>query len=861
MLSCVVALGALGVSADTAPPTISLDLDESTLTQYAQPKSGVNCAANSAFCRQRTGANAYGGGTHGYTENFSKTCPAGPRTDATSCPVPTARAYDHHDGELSVVKKIYLVNNNGVKGSTTQTFDKINYALRSEWLMTFDAEDNAGNKAQQIVFAMILDDTTAPTITPKTGSPHVLEACDKDNTGQDVASRQYWLAPNNNPAMDNYDGDLTNELKITVKAPNAAQGNTYTQNSVTPPRIELNTHVLGTWTMTYSVHDHAGMFGANGQDNSASMIGQVVVRDTIAPALYCNKQKCVFETKVRSSVNSNGFISSVATTSKEACCDLCETQQWSRVVGSNAATNPAKCSYFHFEVAKEYNCHLFSSSAMTQPLVAATGVIGGYPQQCQNENVHECAAPYTAAGAKCIDIHDSLESDGKISSTALTVTATTVAPGAAAPATGETIDNTKTGTYTVAYTCSDLSANPAVEQKRTVKVVDTITPTLKITTGVRHAADATRLGQASYTSKGNIDDLFVVQHSAGFANDVAHLQRLTTKESGFTCTDTCDGSLTNDVKVDILTGSCNGDKISLTLTATMLVQPKNYYLKYTCTDKASNTATKCRTVEVVDNTKPVITIIGEDKMTLEADAIKQYADSGAICSDQVDGLISEKIVVTGAIVKLATPNTYTIIYNCKDAQGNAAVAANRVVVVKDTKCPTCVIGGQQLITREASFPYADGGATCTDSLDGSLGPATAHSTVNVETTGTYTVSYTTTDKAGNVGCAAYVRTVVVKDTLKPVIALRYQGKLVHTSSVAGNVGLNGQANPAGVAFQQSNGLGNPHLVDSGGSGGTFMAESNSHSSLMMAAVASSVVGIALLAVAHKRSASDLTSIV
>jgi len=609
------------------------------------------------------------------------------------------------------------------------------------------------------------------------------------------------------------------------------------------------------------------MFGTNGQDNAASIVGQVVVTDTIAPALYCNKQKSVFETGVRSSVNSDGFISSVATASKEACGNLCEKQQWSRILGANAATNPAKCSYFHFEAAKQYNCHLFSSAAMTQPLTTVAGVIGGYPQQCQNPNVHECAAVYTAAGAKCIDIHDSLESDGQLSATALTATAKTTKPDASVVS-SEMVDNKKTGTYTVVYTCSDLSANAAAPQARTVKVVDTVTPVLSITTGVRHAADATRLGQASFASKGNMDDLFVVQHSAGFAEDVAHLQRLTTKESGYTCTDSCDGSLTSKVTVDVHTGikGCDGDKISLVLTPTLLIQPKNYYLKYTCSDAANNIATKCRTVEVVDNTKPAITIIGMDQMELEADAVKQYADQGAICSDQVDGLISENIVVTGQVVKLAAPNTYTIVYNCKDKQGNAAVAANRVVVVKDTKCPTCVLSGEALLTREASFPYADGGATCTDTLDGSLGAAKVHSNVNIETTGTYTVSYTAADKAGNAQCKAggYVRTVVVKDTLKPVIALRYEGKLVHTSSVAGNVGINGQANPAGVAFGTAGGS-NPHLVAAQSS---LMSEQNNNNSggssfVVAAAVVSSVVGVALLATAtvRTRSASDLTLIV
>jgi hypothetical protein len=838
-------------SVETAAPVISLDLDIADPVAYTGATAGKGCSGSAAYCRARSGATAYGGGTHGFTENFSKTCPAGPNTNVETCPVPTARAYDHHDGELSVVKKLYLVNNNGVKGSTSQEYDNIDYKLRSEWLMTFDAEDGAGNKAQQIVFAMILDDTTKPTITPKTASPATLEACDKDNFGQQVDDRQFWLVPNNNPAMDNYDGDLTDQLKINVKAPNAAEGTDYTQSAATPPKIQVNTHVLGEWTLTYSAHDHAGMFGENGEDNAASMVGKVVVRDSLPPTLYCAKQKCVMETGgVRSSVNGNGFISSAVAADESACCDLCEKQQWSRVVGSNAATNPAMCSYFHFS-ATGGQCHLFSSSALTEPLTVAAGVSGGYPQQCQNENTHECAATYTVAGAKCIDIHDSLESDGVISATALTATAKTTGPDAAV-VNSETVDKSKVGAYTVSYTCSDLSGNAATAVARTVNVVDSTKPVLSITTGVRHQEDASRLGQASYDANGNIDDLFVIQHSSGYTADVQHLQRLTTKESGFTCTDTCDGSLTDDVTVGIHTGSCDGDQISLNLSDDLLMQPKNYYIKYTCADKTGNAVSKCRTIEVADKTKPVITVVGQDLMTSEASATEVYADKGAICSDQVDGLIPEKIQVTGAVVDLAVPDSYTVTYNCKDSANNEAIPINRIVKVEDTKCPTCTILGATEITREASFPYADGGATCTDTLDGAL-TATVHNGVDVETTGVYTVSYTVQDKAGNANCADYVRTVTVKDTLKPVIALRYEGKLVHTSSVQGNVGANGQVNPAGTFGAE--GVGNPHL-EAG-----LMAQMGASSSWMVAAVASGVVGLALIAFGSTRQTQELEAAV
>jgi hypothetical protein len=64
--------------------------------------------------------------------------------------MPTARAFDHHDGELEVQKRIYLVNNDGNVGNLQNSHASVNYNLRSEWLIKFDAEDASGNKAEQV---------------------------------------------------------------------------------------------------------------------------------------------------------------------------------------------------------------------------------------------------------------------------------------------------------------------------------------------------------------------------------------------------------------------------------------------------------------------------------------------------------------------------------------------------------------------------------------------------------------------------------------------------------------------------------------------------------------------------------------
>ena len=69
---------------------------------------------------------------------------------------------------------------------------------------------------------------------------------------------------------------------------------------------------------------------------------------------------------------------------------------------------------------------------------------------------------------------------------------------------------------------------------------------------------------------------------------------------------------------------------------------------------------------------------------------------------------------------LDTPGRYTLLYSCTNSAQISASKLTRTVTVVDTSCPTCTVRGASTQTMEASFPYTDDGATCTDSLDGDL---------------------------------------------------------------------------------------------------------------------------------------------
>jgi hypothetical protein len=161
-----------------------------------------------------------------------------------------------------------------------------------------------------------------------------------------------------------------------------------------------------------------------------------------------------------------------------------------------------------------------------------------------------------------------------------------------------------------------------------------------------------------------------------------------------------------------------------------------------------------------------------------------YADEGATCFDVSAGYINAKIEVSGDEVSLSTIGTYTVTYSCQNEGGRQANPIVRTVVVYDDVCPTCVVNaGNSITTIEASFPFVDTGATCSDNLSLDSLAATVTGEVDVEVTGEYIVTYSATDAAGNTNfdrawdsssCNADVpqlRTIEVVDTLHPVISL------------------------------------------------------------------------------------------
>ena len=115
------------------------------------------------------------------------------------------------------------------------------------------------------------------------------------------------------------------------------------------------------------------------------------------------------------------------------------------------------------------------------------------------------------------------------------------------------------------------------------------------------------------------------------------------------------------------------------ITSNVTKEIKDNKIYYSVTDSSGNTETAERIIKYDDPIAPELTLIGENKITINQG--DTYIEKGASAIDNCDGNITEKIVISGA-VDAKTAGTYTIKYFVTDNNGNGSEIV-RTVVVKE----------------------------------------------------------------------------------------------------------------------------------------------------------------------------------
>ena len=148
-------------------------------------------------------------------------------------------------------------------------------------------------------------------------------------------------------------------------------------------------------------------------------------------------------------------------------------------------------------------------------------------------------------------------------------------------------------------------------------------------------------------------------------------------------------------------------------------------------------------------------IILNGSVTINHEQATSYVDAGATATDFIDGSVT---VTTIGLVDSDTAGIYTSSYSATDSEGNVSRVLTRTVTVADTITPVITLVGDATLDVEQDSTYTDAGATAVDAVDGSITVITAGS-VDTATPGTYILSYTATDNAGNQ--ATVTRSIIV----------------------------------------------------------------------------------------------------
>lgn len=294
------------------------------------------------------------------------------------------------------------------------------------------------------------------------------------------------------------------------------------------------------------------------------------------------------------------------------------------------------------------------------------------------------------------------------------------------------VDTSTVGTYEVRYNVADPAGNQAVQVARTVIVVepDNTPPVINI------------LG----------------------SNPLEIDQGATYSEAGVTAVDDRDGDLSASVSID-------ASSVDTTV-------PGIYTVTYNVADAAGNAAVQqTRSVIVLaipDTTEPLITLLGANPLYLVEG--EEYIESGASALDNIDGDISNFVVIDLNGLDTSIAGNFSIHYNVQDSAGNNAPTVSRQVIVSppvDLEPPEITLNGNLPQIIIVGGNYVEAGAVAVDNVDGDISSLLLidASAVNVAAAGTYGVGYMATDTSGNVGFSSREVIVLAPDAVPPVIAL------------------------------------------------------------------------------------------
>lgn len=144
-----------------------------------------------------------------------------------------------------------------------------------------------------------------------------------------------------------------------------------------------------------------------------------------------------------------------------------------------------------------------------------------------------------------------------------------------------------------------------------------------------------------------------------------------------------------------------------------------------------------RTVEVVDQEKPIINLKGNSYSCPN----KEYVEEGYEAFDNYDGDITDKVNIK--------KNKNTIDYIVKDSSNNESIVT-RTIKIGDVESPKIILNGEENIVLNLGTSYQELGIVVTDNCDSEISTKiVTEGEVNINQVGQYVITYSVTDNFGN----------------------------------------------------------------------------------------------------------------
>jgi hypothetical protein len=794
--TCVFA--ALASVSAVAPPRISLNLEG--MSQSYKLNESIERPHDLQYENHNVNDDPTAGTPSGTTlavksqQDWTEKCPAKQAT-AVNCPQPEAMAYDHFDQDVEVTTRLFLVDFEGtattaatvlpaaanmVKKANTDALEidisgsnSFSYEYKATYLFKYDAQDKAGNYAEQVVFALILDDTRSPWFDQ---SP-------TEDSAFDTGVEQTVLAPVAcvNPSPNNvmYAPALTVEAVSDWRLCELTASDNYDTSALVTGNIEYEIEYLG--------RDHDTF-----PDASASWHGSAhpaVPEDSLVTDLF---GKTGGGTKT---VNTLSYTDAAAYFNRDCNSNTFDrlANAWYHTTAARKRCGPEQVGKFLVTATTHDNAGVYGHNAAdnvvslqtailiqdtTKPTIFLEGHNPVFVECLNNGNAYTSTADltdrrgYIEEGAIC---HDTLDTDAlgqplevtflpqnmgarpsdcNVSDNANAVgckinSATTGGAYSASEVTPVTsignflrVDDQSGSAHStkdrlIEYQCQDFALNSANTVYRTIKTQDTESPTITLTSGN---------DIVTYSEKHcAMEDTDAIKSC--FSGDT------TAAEAWIT-------SMNNDQAQNNGAGRSFDHLCDTTTTA--------------CQDKI-----KCLR-QICENT---------NHMTSQAYGVANgFTDPGvAVTEDRCD-----EDITTASVTMSWGPKDfnarilgdYVRTYTVSDNSNNVAFKTRTFTVIDDDQpiitivdathegCPEGYPTGAQCYEANRDIEYTDAGATCEDWVDGELSHAVEVSgeVVNFRIPGTYTIQYNCQDLTGN-DAHAQTRTVIIRDTVQPRITL------------------------------------------------------------------------------------------